>query len=611
MSFWGRFTTPFDGGTLLAVGSAPTETGGVHGVIPQTVTLDGYTFPVNVKEWRSGPEDTFRDRLVASDQPTDSLFNAKGAWSRYRYSWHHGCGQLIGDFDPAADQFRFDTSYGIEWRTKYQMSLLKATVNRLSSASTGTVLCRSADYVFAGIGTALYRTTDLITWTAMTAPGGTILAMSTDGTDMYVATSTLMGRYLGAATNITLFTTAVTGNCTNVAFLSNRLLVGKDNALFECSSTGTLTTIKTHFQAAFRWTTLFNIGSRMYIGGYAGSRSELYTVTTDSSGALVQAQEAAPLPLGEKLRMGLSFAGACMIATSAGIRFAQVAGDGTLTYGALIDELGDCQAATIDGRYVFAGYSLMAGSRSGVLRAVVDEEISTLVPAYCLDLFEATTQNTVTGVVRLNGLTAFAVDGSGVWVQSATTYVGQGEVRSGRLLFGTVEPKALIGLDINFAPLLSGESIEVNVYNQNAVMIGAGTMGTYLATTLTVDLGGEQVPYVEVRVRLLGPGTSSPTVFSWRLRAYPVPPPVLQWMIPLIIGQVVTVNAGQGMDMSMNVDGVHSWIEDLYIHKRYTYLRIGTRSYRVRVDNFEWQPTKWTDSGDVPQGILVVQLVDA
>jgi len=287
-----------------------------------TITLDGYTFPVDMREWRSGPMDTFRDGVVADGQASDALFNARGAWARYAYSWHHGAGQSLSDLDPDADSFRFEDSYGVVWHVPYQATLMKTVTLLRSSAATGLVLCRSADYVFFGSGAALYRTSDLITWTLMTAPGGTIQAMSTDGTDLYVATSTLLVKYVGSGTTATAFGTPVAGNCTNVAFMSGRLVVGVAQVLSEVAASGALTTIKSHFQAAFRWTTLFNVGSRMYIGGFAGSRSELYTVTTDSAGALIQSQEAAPLPIGELLRTAVSFAGSVALCTNNGLRMA-------------------------------------------------------------------------------------------------------------------------------------------------------------------------------------------------------------------------------------------------------------------------------------------------
>jgi hypothetical protein len=597
------------------VGAAASEIGGNTRAFPSTITLDGYIFPVEIvspiAQWRSGPQDTFRDSVVtAGTTGDDSLFSARGAWARYRYSWHHGAGQSLADLAEDADPYRWDSSYGLAWHNKYALTLQKATVNRRSIASANPVMCRSDIYCFVGDGTILYRTTDLITWTAMTAPGGTIQAMTSDGSDLYVATSTGVVKYVGAATVSTAFATPVVIGTDSIAFCSGRLLVGQANAIKELAAAGTyVSTIKTHYQAAFRWTTIFNIGSRIYIGGYAGSHSELHTLATDSTGNLVQSQEAAPLPAGEKLNGGIAFAGSGALLTSAGVRVASVSGDGTLTYGPLIDAPGDVRCATAEGRYLFTGWSSIVGARSGVARLVIDDEVRALQPAYGTDVFEAAVQGTVLGVARLGGLTAFVVGSSGIYVESVSTYAGQGVLESGSFTFGTVEPKGLVEMTVTFLPLSTGEAVELHMYDEAGTLIGHGSQSTASATELVADLNGEQVDSCTVRITLSGPGTTTPTIKRWRLRAYPVAPPVLQWVLPLIAKDRVIGGINEGVEMSMSLDEVNYWIEDLWESKRYTVLRIGERVYRVRVDNFEWRPDSWDGDGFGPQGLLVVMLV--
>lgn len=608
-SFTALLGTPFFTGGSVVAAVGPSETGGTTSAPPNTVVLDGYVFPVEMRDWRSGPLDTFRDTIVANDQPSDALFNARGAWSRYRYSWHQGAGQVYGDLADTALPFRFLSSYGLDWTEEYQLTLAKSTA--LSKAGTGSniLLQRCGDYLFMADGTKLYRTSDLTSWTTCSDPGGTIQALSTDGTDLYVATTTVMVKYVAGATSSTAFGTAVTGNCTNVAFCSNRLLLAKGNALYEVAAAGTLTPIKTHFQSAFLWTTIFNIGSRIYIGGYAGARSELHTVTTDSSGALVQSQEAAPLPMGELLRGGYSYAGGAFLLTSNGVRTANVGGDGTLSYGPLIDELGDVRCAVADGRYLFVGWSDMGDGRSGAARLVLDDEVQPLLPAWGGDVSEASASGSVTGVARLGGRTVFAVAGSGAWAEATSSYATQGELDAGKLTFGTVEPKALTGIDVYFSALVADEIVEVRIYDEDGALIGSGSASTVGDTRLTVDLGGIEVGTVNVRLLLAGGGTTTPTVFRWRMRAYPKAPATFQWLLPLIVGDDVIIGDGEGQLLSMNIDDVVDWIEDLYSSHRYTVLRHGSRSYSVRLENYEWRPSKWTDDGGNPQGQLVVQLI--
>lgn len=591
------------------IGGDISETGPDAGKwIPKTVTLDGYSFLVDLKNWQSGPLDTFRDALAPNAQPNDTLFDAKGAWARYKFSWHHGRGQALGDLDDTADTFRFEDSDRIAWHTKYQLTLQHSTTKTQAAASGTPLLCRSDIYVYLSDGANLYRTIDLTTWSAMTAPGGTVNAMTTDGTDLYVATTTAVVKYVGAATVGTAFATPVAA-ADSIAFCSGRLLVGMANILKEVAGSGAVTVIKTHFQAAFRWTTIFNIGSRIYVGGFAGSRSELHTLATDSVGALVQSQEAAPLPIGEKLRTGISFSGAAVLCTSSGIRVADVSGDGTLTYGPLINEPGDVQCACADAQYVFAGWSSMDGTRSGVVRLILDEEVRALQPAYSNDVSEPTTIAAVTGVARLGGRTCFAVTGSGAWSESATTYEGQGSVDSGQIFFGTVEPKKLVSLDLAFQPLLTGQSVKGEVRDQAGVLIADGVQSTVDSQALHIDLEGADVVSCEVTVILLGPGTSTPKLSHWRMRSFPVPPEVIQWILPLVVKEQYTVGIGEGVIRSLNIPDMHIWAETLHATRRQTVLRINEREYVVRLEKFEWHPESWDKSGDGPQGVLIVQLI--
>lgn len=605
------YTWPFFTGSLVTQTVAPTESGGVDTAIPFTVTLDGYTFAIEAKESRWGAQDNFRDAIVPDSEASDAMFNARGAWARYRYNWAHGGGQGMADLDKSADPYRFDTSEGLLWHEPYSLTLQPSCTLEQSASSSAPLLAQSGAYVFMADGATLYRTSDLDTWTTMTAPGGTIQALSTDGTDLYVATSTGLVRYVGTATTSTAFATPVTGNCTNVAFCSGRLIVGIDDVLSEVASAGTLTTIKNHFQNAFRWTTLFNVGSRIYVGGYAGVRSELYTVTTDSSGNLVQAQEAAPLPIGELLRTGVSYGGVAMLCTNKGIRLAEVSGEGVLTYGPLITEPGDVKCAVGDDGCAFFGWSAVGADRSGVGRMVLTDEVAPLQPAYGPDVTESATQASVTGVARFNGRTVFAVASSGAWVESASAYVSEGHLDSGRVAFGTVEPKGLVGISLDFAPLAADQAVAVAVRDDDGVLISYGVESTLGARRLEVDLGGEQVSFAYVRVELSGPGTSSPVLYRWRIRGYPIVPPVHQWLLALHVAESVVINDGEGQNMPMDVNGAYDWIEGLWGTRQYTILRIGERSYRVRCDNFELRPTRWMPDGRLLQGLLVVQLVNA
>jgi hypothetical protein len=583
-------------------------------VPPNTVALGNRIYPIDLRLYRHSSQETLRDSAAIASEQSDALFNANGAWARYRHSLHLGAGQEVADFREDVSEYRFRTSYGIDVWEDGVIKLLKAVSSSKTLTTAGNQLCVSNTRLYVSDGADLYYTSDLVSWSTATAPGGTILSLTTDGTDLYCATSTVMKKYAtGAPGTPVTFSTAVTGNCTLVRFVGNRLLMAKDNVLYEVGSTGALTTITTHFQSAFKWTAVFAVGSRIYIGGYAGQRSEIYTLTVDSSGNLVRNVEAAPLPIGELLNTVETNAGIVMLCSSKGVRFAQVGADGTLTYGPLLDDMGDVRCGTFEGRFAWSGWTNHPASASGTARFALDQMVSVLQPAYASDLYETTASSGhVTGVARFNNKTVFVVDGANVFAE-ASTYVTQGVIQSGEVYFGTVEDKALTQLDVVHETMPTGTTIVTEIYGDTGVLLESSTKqaGDGGDNCVCTTLDGAIVRHAEVYLTLKSTGTNTPEVHYWRLRAYPIPPAVYQWIVPLILHTRVIVNQGMGQELSMNVLDEASQIRDWFESREQITYQEGDRAYRVRVDAFELQPAEWTDEGKFFQHTMVVRLVSA
>ena len=298
--------------------------------IPHAVKLNGVDYAIDPAKFQHSSIEPLREGAVTSNEPTDSLFNADAAWSRYRYSWHRGAGQVFDDLREDADPFRFATSRGVEVFTEGQLELLPALTDMLTLTGTlPTCMVAVRSYLYVGDNTSVKRIDSAGTVATLTAPGGNVRDMATDGIDVYVATDTNLAKYEINSSSEALIgvTNFVASDIHKVAFVANRLLIGVDNVLKEVTSGGVAANVYTHFQAAFRWTTIFAVGSRIYVGGYAGDHSQLYTVTTTTAGALVLSAEAAPFPPGELLTAGHSYAGIVLLGTSKGLRLAEVAGE--------------------------------------------------------------------------------------------------------------------------------------------------------------------------------------------------------------------------------------------------------------------------------------------
>lgn len=607
------FSQPFrERGFLFFTGSITEED-----TMPHTVTLNGVVYPIDLAMYRYGSLSTLRETVVANATPDDSLFNAAGSWSRYRYSWHRGADQEFADLDANADPFRYDWSYGVNVWDKNELTLQRDLDIAISTAGTNNpVLLTSANYLFCGDGADLHRY-DGGSWTTLTVPGGTVQALSTDGTDVYVATSTVLVRYIGTGTTPTAFSTPVTGNISNVAFVANRLLIGVDNVLQEVSSTGAVAIIRTHQQSSFRWTTIFAVGSRIYAGGFAGSRSELYSLTVDSTGALVQSAEAAPFPAGELIYTAHSFAGNVAFGTSDGIRFATIGGDGTLTYGPLFDKLGVVKSITSQGRYVYAtGFSQKSGYGT-TFKFDLSEFVAPLQPAYAEDIGIGSS-STLTSVARYGDITYFAVPNNNVY-KEGDGFLEEAYLDSGYLYFGTVEPKRLSSIDVLFDPLNAGHFVELEIYDELGNLLASGIQQTVGTTSLEVDLDANEAITVRIVLKFGAPAViplsgpplapTTPRIRRWRVRAYPVAPTNEQWIVPIIAHSRVLVGDGMGAELAQDPGALVDDLVDLWERKTKVVLQIGDRVARVRIDGFELQPAKWTDDGEWFEATVILKLI--
>lgn len=580
-------------------------------VPPTTVSLGGRIYPIDLRNYRHSSQETLRDGAVVQAETSDSLFNANGAWSRYRHEWSHGAGQDVADFSEDTDERRFDTATGVvPWETG--LLTLQNSVESVASISSSIGMMVSNDKLYRMDGSDLYYSTDGTSWTTATAPGGTIQGLTTDGTDLYVATTTVLKKYLNSSPGTPVdFTTPVAGDVSHVRFVGNRLLCGIGASLYEIGSAGTQTLVKTHFQSAFRWTVIFALGSRIYAGGYAGSRSELYVLETNSSGNLVVGQEAAPFPAGELLYRAEAYAGIAAVGTSRGLRLIQQSGDGSLSYGPLYSDFGAVLCMTFANEFLYVGVTNHPSGGKGIAQLKLDTMVAPLQPAYCYSLYADTQTGNVSCLVRFLDRLFFGVSGVAVYRQLTDEYVLTGEIDSGELYFGTVEEKILTEMYVSFEPLLAGQAVKAEVLDDNGTVIASGQESGVGKDEMAFTIEGIRIHHVQVRITLTGTSSTTPAVHFWRLRAYPVPPAVYQWVVPLIIHTRVIVSGGMGQEYSMNVLDEAGAIRDWFTNKERITYQEGLRVYRVRVDAYELQPADWTDDGGFFQHTMVVRLVSA
>ena len=574
--------------------------------VPFTVRLDGQSYAVDLRNYARTSVATLRDAVVSTGQVDDSLFNTDGAWWRYRRNWHGGAGQSIMDLGDNRDARRFDTSIGVDVWTEGQLRLLPSTSAVNTTVDGAEILiATTSSYIYILDVDGVYRSSDMSTWTQITGLAGTPLALCTDGIDAYIGTSTKLFKVEPAS----VAAVNVHNNKTDgIWFVGNYLLASRDHHLYSVSSSGAETKITEHFQDTFKWTTAFAVGSKIYAGGYSGTKSELYGFSISSAGALVVGAEAAPFGQNELLINAVSHVGVVLICTNKGIRLSNVGQDGSITYGPLIDDPGYVRSAFAEGKYIWFTWSNMATGKTGCGRVDISLTPAELQPAYATDVYAEKTGD-VTAVARFNDRTVFGVATHGVYASSTTAYVTSGTLSSGKIYYGAVEQKSVTDALSDFAQLAANQKVTLSVTDDLGEEINTATASALGQTNVDVQLDGEQGNYFVVNITLEGPGTSTPTFHYWRLRAFPVVPPVEQFLVPLMLFSKTVINDGQGQLMSMSTSEQLQHLVEVWQNKRpVTYVE-GTQTRRVRIEAYEYKPHDWADTHNGFEGILTVRLV--
>lgn len=599
---------------------------------PRTVLLNGVQYAIETKEYRHASRRTLRDSAAINGEPSDSLFDTGGAWARYRHSWHMGAGQELDDLgDENLSSFRYRTAYNFHvWTNgelRYQAEWYDSQSFSAGSASYPQIVAAN-NYAVASVGhqamTCVHGTYTSPLWSAVTGLSGTITSLATDGTQFFIGTTSNVYTLAAGATAASSLSA---GNADAVAFVANRLLVSNGNSLYEVSSAGTRTLVTTHFQTSFRWNVIFAIGSRIYIGGRSGTRSELYSLTVDSAGALARSAEAAPFQQGELVYEAVSYAGFGIILSNLGARFCQVGADGTLTYGPLVvPDIELHSPSYFGGLAVGGGYAWYGCELDNGKPCLVEMDLSrftdTLKPAFTLvgrrasasdvtyeriayvgNYNNDSTRKALIGVsTGGNRVGTFSINFSGTYPDAY--------VRTGLIRFGTIEEKVLVEFEMGFEALPAGSSVTAAVYDETDTLVATGTEATDGATSLTVGLGNTSVRACWVAITFSTADSSEDTrILYWRMRAYPVVPPVQEWIVPIIAHETVVMGEGEGAMVRQNPKTMRDAIEALWDSKAATTYVEGDASYAVRVEDFEIRPSKWSTDGKYFQPLILVRIV--
>ena len=424
-----------------------------------------------------------------------------GWWIRSQSSFHSGTG--IKFYDPSGGEttaHRFADSSNVDVWTKGQVTLLKETAN-LSGVTTGiykliSIVDGSTDKILGWntANTTINNYTPAgtaVTYThAVTAGLDTAtLAIATDGSNLFIADNDHI--YTGPIATPTAGYSEYynTGSEKVVlAWVKQRLVAGIGRSVYELTaakgSSHTLpTALYTHPNDDWIWTSISEGGSAIYVAGYSGTNGAIYKFTLNTSTGVMPTLTsgiiAAQLPNGEYPRKIESYLGYLVIGTNKGIRVASISDtNGDLSYGPLIieDNLGATAPRDFAFRDRFVYVTGSIGGCPGLYRIDLGNELETLRFAYAPDTFLSGVGGYATSVdfVGNSDQIAFTTSGSnGIAIQSTTVLASSGYIKTGKIRYGTLEPK-------NFKRLIAR---------------GTFTSGETLLSSVVTNAGGTEIEF--------------------------------------------------------------------------------------------------------------------
>jgi hypothetical protein len=269
-------------------------------------------------------------------------------------------------------------------------------------------------------------------------------------------------------------------------YTKERIVMCVNDKVYEFSSSATSlpAAVYSHNDPDHIFTSITSSGAAIYISGYSGIQSNIYKFTLSTAGAmptLTSAITAAELPVGEIVFKISYYLGNMAIGTSQGMRMADVAGaqDGSITYGALIFESDQpVYDFGFRDRYIWAASSVEG--QVGVTRVDMGQPLGNLLFPYAWDLYNpADTLLSYTTACAFLGDTnrlAFCNAGNGsdgaIYIESASTLLAQGTLRTGYVRYNTLELKIFKLMQARVDTTNGGLFIDSIDYADNFYRIG-------------------------------------------------------------------------------------------------------------------------------------------
>lgn len=420
----------------------------------------GFTLrPTPQSAYQRGTEDSRKQQIDTSESPGEQSLSAW--WVRSQDSWDMGAGVTWyepGDRDHETVN-RFGSSHGIDPWTIGEVRLLhKADELSLTERSATNYVCGlevggNLGYIEAYGNHVSWS--PIVPGAAITGvlPGGNATQPAASGGMAWIGHTNGVSRFIPGGAGVT---TPIT--CSGIArvwWVKARLIVAVGPMLYEvpATATGALGTgagvaIYEHPNTSWIWSDVSETAGALLASGYAGGDSAIFrwTLEQDESGVpiLSGASQVGRTPPGERIHcMSVYLGTALVLGTSSGVRVGRASDTGDVQYGPLtVETTSAVLDVTFRDRFAYLTVSTAQDEdQSGAVRVDLSAQINdTGRYAWAFDMPVPETDTATS--LALVGERVVLCAGNRLFVQSATEYVDQGRMDTGRIRFGTVEPKA-------------------------------------------------------------------------------------------------------------------------------------------------------------------------
>lgn len=557
-----------------------------------------------------------RPQQDISERPGEQTLTAEGLWRRVPSTWIGGAGQKWFDRNEG-DPTRFRRSRGIDPWEPWELSLLPDTTLVTTTAAgwlsmaVGSVPSVGTRLAVSGGAGKLILVASNGTFTTVAGLTGDVWVTSTGGR-IYVSDDTGI-HFVSGATAVTSFNVNVDA-AQRLFFGKNRLLALKSDDIYDVPTDGTAPpTLSLDYMDGWQWTGATSGQEAFFLSGFAGDKGRVFalTVLEDGTGLGVPTV-ALELPDGEVPLCVTAYSNLLFVGTTLGVRMCQQSGQ-TLQMGELVGQDPDVstgpQVRCLEpqNHFVWYGWDNTFPDAAGLGRLDLRTTVAPLAPAFASDLMSHET-GTVNAVATFSNRRWFTT-GIGLYRQS-DNHVETGFLETGRITFNIADEKTPVFADVRHSPLLSGETVAVEVgsdtspYSQVGVSNAVGTT----RPLYEFPLNGNRAVYNEMRVTLNGTGDETPILTGITLGAQVAPDRSFNVYIPLVLADTVTAF---GQDYEMDITEELNYLLGLVASQRIVRFRQGAWVSLVFAEDYEWIPHHGTVDDLRMNGTLVLKLKSA